>query len=180
MKKSHILRSLNLLLFALIWLSYSHVSIAEHEINGLYTKTYNASNTCFPRTFSQINQFQVSSGGLRNIHPNPRSVICSINSESSTLIYPSNPEGTRIVLYFAALPAEMPCTIYTRNNETAALISSLTATFPAGATVGSFGDPYGLQWHSDYNDSYSYLQCRIPGGGRIFTYTASFYYEEEL
>lgn len=178
------------ILFTILILIQAGTASAEHEIQSLYSKTYNASNSCFPRTFSQIGQFKVSSGGLRNIHPNPRSIICAINSEASNTLYPDRvdgtgqvtyPQGAGLVLSFSALPSDMSCTAYTRDKETSAIVDTNSRTFSAGATSGivTFGDPYGLEW-SNYFDVYSYLQCLVPGNGRIISYTAYFYYEDEV
>lgn len=128
-----------------------------------------ASNHCFPRVFSQINQFKVSNGGIFNEHPNPRTIICSVDTYGD--LNPDNEYQDKLVsvwLKFSPLPAPMDCTAYARTNDGLALIDTVTRTFAAG--VGGSAEHSVGTLDLDGNNLFTanlYLQCKVPGGGRI-------------
>ena len=140
-----------------------------------------AANSCFPRVFSQIDQFLVSSGGLRNSNANSRSIICSIDSNALD----PDPEftGMRVFLGFEQLDPgqEMSCTLYTRSAGTGALLDSVTTVFDStnDGTNAQVGTVDWLASGQDRTTISHYVQCAVPCNGRVFM-TRSFYVNEVI
>ena len=131
-----------------------------------------AATGCFPRVFSQIDQFKSSSGGLRNESATPKSIVCSVDNDT----YAEAEEARNFdgYIHVEELTAEMECTSYMRSIYGGGLVDSHTEIFGIGEEGDLFlfsGDSIGisgLENVGDIYEVYTYVQCKVPANGRVF------------
>jgi len=155
------MRTLKLFIFT-AFLSVGFISTASAQ----FSETLKGAATgCFPRVFSQINQFKSSSGGLRNLNANPRTIVCSIDiNDHETL----GIEDIRVFVSFLDNDAPGPgvsCTLFVRDTQTGGLVDSQTIVYPAGQN-GRQSSFFELSKDDTY-ENYTFLQCTLPSNTRM-------------
>lgn len=146
------------------------------------TATMQAANACQPRLYTQLDFFKISSGALKNDSSTPKSIICSIDTDFGDN-FTDDPNNALVVhawISYQTNGEALPCTLYMRGRGGGSLVDSVSISLAGGSSGGrKVGrvlervEADQSSWAS-YTDVYSYLQCKLPAGARVFSVDTAF------
>lgn len=144
-----------------------------------YTSNWqSANNACFPRQLNQIDRFNISSGSLRNTNASGRTIVCSVTfsaDDNATGGVTRFPLSARLIgISAGALSEQMDCTVFSRDHDNGTLLEARALTLVAGDNFESTETGGNIPIVNLYTRGNVYIQCVVPGNGRVYGVTAFF------